>query len=98
MLESYSERTARKKIKALGGQFKKLVPIEKGDPDRLLLISDWGNDESAKIVFIEMKKVGKKPTKLQLYRHQQLRSMGFRVEVCFSWGEVVEIFKEEACI
>ena len=86
-LESYGERTAREKIKKMGGKFFKLYPFENGMPDRLLLAPP-------QIIFVEMKKIGKSPTKLQTHRHNELRGMGYRVEVCYGWQEVVELFKD----
>lgn len=41
------------------------------------------------VIYIETKDKGKKPTKLQLYRHEQLREQGFTVLVIDDW----EVFK-----
>lgn len=46
-----------------------------GMPDRLLL-RPWRKD-----VFVEFKRPGEKPTKIQAYWHDTLRKMGKQVEV-----------------
>lgn len=45
-----------------------------GIPDLLAL-------KDGVVRFIEVKRLGEKPRPLQLYRHEQLRNMGFDVEV-----------------
>ncbi len=86
-LESSIERTARDRIKDLGGKFIKLYPLENGMPDRLLLRSP------GKMAFVEMKRPGEVPTKLQLYRHKQLRELGFDVYVCDSIACVFWVYR-----
>jgi Holliday junction resolvase len=42
------------------------------------------------IIFIEVKRPGTKPTPLQLIRHEELRSRGFRVIVADSLESLIE--------
>ena len=46
-----------------------------GRPDRLFLIP------GGKPLFIEFKKVGEEPEKIQLHRHEELRILGYDIEV-----------------
>lgn len=50
-------------------------PNMTGYPDRLLVLPD------AEVIWVELKSRGRKPTKLQLLRHDGLRRLGHRVEV-----------------
>lgn len=56
-----------------------------GFPDRIVLMP------GARIWFVEMKKPGKKPSKIQAYVHGQLRALGFKVHVIDSI-ELLNIF------
>ncbi len=47
----------------------------RGLPDRLILIA------CGKVGFVEVKRKGNKPTKMQLSRHRKLKSLGFMVFV-----------------
>lgn len=49
-------------------------PGRTGVPDRMVLVD-------GKVIFIEFKRPGEVPTKLQAYMHEQLREMGFVVLV-----------------
>ncbi len=49
-----------------------------GYPDRLVLLPD------GRVVWVELKSKGRKPTKQQLVRHQELRQAGHTVYVCDS--------------
>ena len=61
-----------RRVKALGGLCLKFVsPGNAGVPDRIILLPK--ND----IRFLELKSIFKKPTKLQEFRLQQLRELGF---------------------
>ena len=63
-------------VRASGGIAVKLAPVSyAGLPDRLVLLP------GGHIGFVEVKAPGKKPRPLQLRRHAQLRSLGFRVAV-----------------
>lgn len=46
-----------------------------GLPDRLCLFPN------CKIVFVETKTTGQKPRRIQVFMHNKLRNLGFRVEV-----------------
>lgn len=49
-------------------------PAQRGVPDRIFL-------KEGRVVFIEFKAYGKRPTKQQLYNHDQIRAAGFEVYV-----------------
>ena len=77
MREKSIEAKLVKAVKAKGGLALKFVsPGMDGMPDRLVLMPD-GN-----MCFVELKAdPKKKPRALQLYRHKQLRELGFKVFV-----------------
>ena len=63
-------------VKRQGGWAPKFVaPGTNGMPDRIVLMP------GGHIGFVELKAPGEKPRPLQLYRHQQLRDLGFQVFV-----------------
>ena len=75
ILESQVQRSLIKKYEADGWFVVKLILTTKaGIPDLLLL-------KNGKARFVEVKRQNGHPTKLQLYRIQQLRDMGFDVQV-----------------
>lgn len=59
-----------------------------GLPDRLCLFS------GAKLVFVELKTTGKKPRKVQMFMHNKLRQLGFRVEIIDSVQCVINLVDE----
>ena len=59
-----------------------------GFPDRLVLMP---NGHAS---FVEVKTEGEKPRKLQLYRHDQLRELGFKVWILDSEEMLNEIMNE----
>ena len=74
--EKLLERKLCSKMEGLGGWCLKLLSAHiTGLPDRLCLFS------GGRILFVELKTTGKKPRKIQLFTHNKLRSLGFRVEV-----------------
>ncbi len=74
--EKVVERRLAEMVKLNGGMcIKLLCNYLLGLPDRMCLF------HGAKIVFVELKTTGNKPTKIQRNMHQQLRNLGFRVEV-----------------
>ena len=76
MREASIERRLSRKVKAAGGLALKFTsPGWAGAPDRLVLLP------GGKIVFVELKAPGRKPRPLQLKRHDELRALGFQVEV-----------------
>lgn len=76
MLESEIENTLRKRVHALknGTKCLKFVsPGFSGVPDRIILLP------GAHVIFVELKKPGKKERKRQLYVQKLLRELGFEV-------------------
>lgn len=74
--EKLVERKLVESVKANGGMcIKLLCDLLIGLPDRMCLFPGH------KIVFVELKTTGKKPRPVQLYMHNKLRALGFRVEV-----------------
>ena len=76
----YSEKLIEKKlrvqIKKMGGLALKLESQHfTGLPDRMILMPE------GKIYFVETKSTGDKPRKRQLLVHEQLRGLGFSVDV-----------------
>lgn len=66
--EKYLERKLVERVKAIGGMCVKIHnPYYRGLPDRLIILPDGG------IVWVELKTLGKKPTKLQQLAHEELR-------------------------
>tara|TARA_R110000868_G_scaffold19297_2_gene83092 strand:+ start:8830 stop:9093 length:264 start_codon:yes stop_codon:yes gene_type:complete len=75
-VEKHIEAKCRKFAKARGHVFWKLVVQGyPGVPDRLMLSA------GGRVVFIEFKAPGKKPTPLQAAWHSRLRALGFEVHV-----------------
>ncbi|MDY2946196.1 MAG: VRR-NUC domain-containing protein [Lachnospiraceae bacterium] len=74
--ESKIEHELVMEVRNRGGMCPKFVsPGMDGMPDRLVLLRD------GKAAFVEVKAPGKKPRKLQLRRHVQLRNRGYKVYV-----------------
>lgn len=74
--EKAVERRLVELVKHNGGMCIKLLCDQLiGLPDRMCLFPGH------KIVFVELKTTGKKPKRIQLYIHEKLRKLGFRVEV-----------------
>lgn len=74
--EKLIERKLVEMVKAKGGICIKLLSdYIIGLPDRLCLFPD------KKVIFVELKTTGMKPRKSQIYVHNKLRKLGFRVEV-----------------
>lgn len=74
--EKYLERKLVERIKAAGGLCLKFASVtEAGYPDRLCLMPH------GRTLWVELKTTGRKPTKLQEIRHQELRERGFAVYV-----------------
>ena len=76
MDEKTVERELVKRVKEEGGiAYKFTSPNRRSVPDRLCLLP------GGKILFVECKAPGKKPTKLQAREHERLRAMGFEVVI-----------------
>lgn len=74
--EKLVERKLVEAVKLSGGMCIKLLSQHTlGLPDRLCLFP------GGIIVFVELKTTGQKPKKIQLFMHDKIRKLGFRVEV-----------------
>lgn len=86
-------------VKKRGGWAPKFVsPGTNGMPDRIVLMPGTKPD-GGHIGFVELKAPGEKPRPLQLYRHQQLRDMGFQVFVMDDFDQaqmIIDAIKGEA--
>lgn len=76
-------------VRKRGGICPKFVsPGMDGMPDRLVLLRD------GKFAFVEVKAPGKKPRKLQVRRHLQLKARGYKVFVLDDPAEISGILDE----
>lgn len=76
MLEKDVENALVRRVKALGGLCEKFTsPGRRSVPDRLITMPD------GKIIFVELKRPGSKPTEAQLKDHERRRAMGCDVRV-----------------
>ncbi len=83
--EKYLERKLVERVKAIGGMCVKIhSPYYRGLPDRLVILPDGG------IVWVELKTLGKKPTKLQYLAHEELRKREQAVYVIDSEAKLNE--------
>ena len=74
--EKLVERKLVELVKAHGGMCIKLLCDQLiGLPDRLCLFPN------GEVVFVELKTTGRKPSRIQVFMHKKLRTLGFRVEV-----------------
>ncbi|CNG65095.1 VRR-NUC domain-containing protein [Yersinia intermedia] len=65
-----------KAVKKAGGiAYKFISPGRRSVPDRLVLLPD------GKVIFVECKAPGEKPTAAQLREHEKIRALGFTVRV-----------------
>ena len=84
--EKLLERKLKDRVKKLGGLALKFVsPSFTGVPDRIVLMP------GGRCFFAELKTTGKKPTKIQLFVHGQLKKLGFEVWV-IDRTEILEDF------
>lgn len=82
--EKIIEHKLVESVKVKGGMCIKLLCDQLiGLPDRLCLFPGH------KIVFVELKTTGKKPRRIQVFMHNKLRALGFRVEVIDTVAEVI---------
>ena len=74
--EKVVERKLVEAVQSNGGMCIKLLCDQLiGLPDRMCLFPGH------KIVFVELKTTGQKPKRIQMYMHNKLQALGFRVEV-----------------
>lgn len=93
MLEKTLEAKACRTIRSLGGLALKFSsPSSRGWPDRLMLCNH------GKLFWVEFKKKGEKPTKLQKHRHNSLIHRGFHVYLCESTDQFNEILSLEGVL
>lgn len=89
MREREVEAALVKAVRDAGGTaYKFSSPGHAGVPDRVCVFPPYG-----RIVFVEVKAPGKKPTALQWKEIRRLRNMGCRVEVIDSKEQIPEILK-----
>lgn len=87
--EKVVERKLVQAIKANNGMCIKLLCDQlTGLPDRMCLLPN------KKIIFVELKTTGKKPTRIQIFMHNKLRALGFRVEIIDTVEGVNNFIKE----
>jgi len=83
MLEKDIENALVRKVKTLGGMCEKFTsPGRRSVPDRIITLPN------GKIVFVEVKNTGKKPTELQLRDHERRRALGCDVRVIDNMDDV----------
>jgi|TARA_R110002126_G_scaffold15244_1_gene62820 hypothetical protein len=86
MLEKQIESHLVKKARSAGGlAIKWVAPGMVGVPDRIVFLP-------GRIVFVELKAPGKKPTAIQLHVHKLLQELGADVRVIDSKEQVDGIF------
>lgn len=82
--EKVVERKLVELVKINGGMCIKLLCDQLiGLPDRMCLFPGH------KVIFVELKTTGQKPKRIQMYMHNKLRALGFRVEVIDTVESVV---------
>lgn len=76
MLERDVEAYLVEKVRMAGGiAFKFTSPARRAVPDRLVLLP------GGRVVFVECKRPGEKPTPAQSREHERIRALGFDVVV-----------------
>ena len=89
MLEKDIEKALVKKVESIGGKAEKFTsPNRRSVPDRLVTLPE------GRIIFVELKATGKKPSKAQLRDHLRRRILGCDIRVIDSL-EQIAIFPEE---
>jgi len=90
--EAVIEAYLVKRIHAIGGECEKFNSMaRKFVPDRIVTMP------GGRIIFVELKRVGKKPEVMQERDHQRRREMGFDVRVIDSKEGVDALVKELSC-
>lgn len=89
MGEKNIEGYLRDKVKAAGGMAYKFVsPGNAGVPDRIVLLP------GGKLVFVELKAPGKKPTALQQAQQRRIQALGFKVCIIDSKQYVDDLMQQ----
>lgn len=87
--EKLVERKLVELCKLNGGMCIKLLSFHIiGLPDRLCIFP------RAKIAFVETKTTGEKPRAIQVFMHNKIRAMGFRVEVIDTIEQVIDFVND----
>ena len=87
MLEKQIEQYLVKQVKSLGGLSLKLTSLI-GIPDRLVLLPE------GRCIFVELKRPGEKPRKVQVLRIKQLRKLSFKTYVADSYESIDKLLGE----
>lgn len=88
MREKTIEEALVKRVKALGGMAEKFTsPSKRSVPDRIVTLP------GGRIIFVELKAPGKKPTMRQELDHQRRRNLGCDVRV-ISTIEAANVFPD----
>lgn len=83
MLERDIEKAFVKRVKSLGGMAEKFTsPAKRSVPDRIVTLP------GGRVIFVECKRPGAKPTELQLRDHAARRALGCDVRVISTMGHV----------
>lgn len=93
MRESEVEKYLVERVKALGGECRKVEWVgRRGAPDRLVMLppryAGLANVNPARTIWVELKAPGEKPEPHQVREHQRMRALGQRVEVIDSFEGV----------
>ena len=88
MRERDVEQKLRSEVEKRGGRCFKFLSSVSGVPDRLLLLP------GGLVFFVELKKKGEKPRKLQEVQMRKIRELGFRVRVVDSEQGIQELMRE----
>lgn len=87
--EKVIERKLVELTKLNGGMCIKLLSFHTlGLPDRLCIFP------KAKAVFVELKTTGQKPRPIQVFMHNKLRKLGFRVEVIDTVDNIPDLIED----
>lgn len=88
-LEKEVEAMLRKRVNNIGGLFYKFVsPGNNGVPDRIAVLP------GGKVYFIELKKDGETPRKLQVWQQNRLRRLGCDVRTVEGMDEARQFIEE----
>ena len=88
MREREIEHKLRREVEKRGGRCFKFLSSVSGVPDRILLLP------GGLVIFVELKKEGEKPRKLQEVQMRKIRELGFRVRVVDSEQRIQELMRE----
>jgi hypothetical protein len=95
--EGKIEAHLKKRVKALGGEVRKMRWIgRRNAPDRLVMLpvlAVWIEARPVSHLFVELKAPGKKATSGQLREHERLRQVGFVVLVLDSTEAIDAVFE-----